>query len=102
MKQIYPPSITGKGFGPGGSVLDHNFGAGEPYTLGVEEEYMLLDGETLDLVQHVEAVLSAMAGHELEPQLPPGADAVRARDRDAGLPHAGRGRDRAAEAPLAT
>ena len=71
MKQIYPPSITGKGFGPGGSVLDHNFGTGEPYTLGVEEEYMLLDGETLDLVQHVEAVLGAMAGHELEPSFHP-------------------------------
>jgi carboxylate-amine ligase len=71
MKQIYPPSITGKGVGPGGSVLDHNFGTGEPYTLGVEEEYMLLDGETLDLVQHVEAVLAATHGHELEPQINP-------------------------------
>ena len=29
------------------SVLDHSFGAGDPYTLGVEEEYMLLDPETL-------------------------------------------------------
>ena len=27
---------------------------------------MLLDGETLDLVQHVEAVLAATEGHELE------------------------------------
>ena len=43
MKQIYPATITGKSFAPGGSVLDHNFGAGDPYTLGVEEEYMLLD-----------------------------------------------------------
>jgi hypothetical protein len=50
MTQIYPPSITGKGLQAGGSVLDHNFGAGDPYTLGVEEEYMLLDGETFDLV----------------------------------------------------
>jgi carboxylate-amine ligase len=56
----------GTGFATGGSVLDHNFGAGDPYTLGVEEEYMLLDGETLDLVQHVEAVLAATVGHELE------------------------------------
>ena len=46
MKQIYPATITGKSFAPGGSVLDHNFGKGDPYTLGVEEEYMLLDGET--------------------------------------------------------
>jgi carboxylate-amine ligase len=66
MKQIFPSTIMGTGFATGGSVLDHNFGASDPYTLGVEEEYMLLDGETLDLVQHVEAVLAATAGHELE------------------------------------
>jgi glutamate---cysteine ligase / carboxylate-amine ligase len=71
MKQIYPATITGKSFAPGGSVLDHNFGKGDPYTLGVEEEYMLLDGETLDLVQHVEAVLAATEGHELEEQVNP-------------------------------
>src|SRR5881275_2416004 len=61
----------GTGFAEGGSVLDHRFGAGEPYTLGVEEEYMLLDGETLDLVQHVETVLAATAGHELEKRVNP-------------------------------
>jgi glutamate---cysteine ligase / carboxylate-amine ligase len=65
-KQIYPPTITGSGFAAGGSVLDHNFGSGDPYTLGVEEEYMLLDGETLDLVQHIEAVLEAASGGEFE------------------------------------
>src|SRR2546421_1690039 len=72
-KQIYPPSITGKGarFAPGGSVLDHAFGKGDPYTLGVEEEYMLLDGETFDLVQHIDTVLAAVAGHELEPVINP-------------------------------
>jgi len=69
VKQIFPPTIMGSRFAEGGSVLDHNFGAGDPYTLGVEEEYMLLDGETLDLVQHVEAVLAATAGHELEPHI---------------------------------
>jgi carboxylate-amine ligase len=68
-EQIFPPTIMGSSFAEGGSVLDHNFGAGDPYTLGVEEEYMLLDGETLDLVQHVEAVLAATEGHELQPQV---------------------------------
>ncbi len=71
-KQIYPESITGKGsrsFAPGGSVLDHKFGASDPYTLGVEEEYMLLDGETFDLVQHIDTVLAAVHGHELEPRI---------------------------------
>ena len=68
---LIPPSITGKGsaFPPGGSVLDHAFGASDPYTLGVEEEYMLLDGETYDLVQHIDTVLAAVAGHELEPRI---------------------------------
>src|SRR6267142_6268234 len=67
-KQIYPPSITGKGarFGSGVSVLEHTFGQSDPYTLGVEEEYMLLDGETFDLVQHIDTVLAAVEGHELE------------------------------------
>ena len=58
MKQIYPQSITGKGAVEGGSVLDHTFGESDPYTLGVEEEYMLLDGETFDLVQHIDTVLA--------------------------------------------
>ena len=64
MKQIFPPSITGKGAaGTGGaeaSVLEHAFGKGDPYTLGVEEEYMLLDPETWDLVQHIDSVLAAV------------------------------------------
>jgi glutamate---cysteine ligase / carboxylate-amine ligase len=64
VKQIYPATITGKSFAPGGSVLDHRFGAGDPYTLGVEEEYMLLDGESFDLVQHVDTVLTAVQDGE--------------------------------------
>src|SRR5437879_11662909 len=72
-KQIYPASITGKGsrFAPGGSVLDHAFGQSDPYTLGVEEEYMLLDPETFDLVQHVDTVLAAVSGSELEVYINP-------------------------------
>ena len=64
-KQVIPPSITGKGAVHAGSVLDHAFGSSPPYTLGVEEEYMLLDGETFDLVQHIDSVLAAVSGHEL-------------------------------------
>jgi len=40
------------------SVDDHRFGQGDQYTLGVEEEYMLLDPETWDLVQHIDSMLS--------------------------------------------
>jgi glutamate---cysteine ligase / carboxylate-amine ligase len=66
--QIYPPSLSGKGstFAQGGSVLDHRFGTSDPYTLGVEEEYMLLDPETFDLVQHIETVLGAIEGEAFE------------------------------------
>jgi carboxylate-amine ligase len=71
VKQIYPASITGSSFAAGGSVLDHAFGKSDLYTLGVEEEYMLLDPETFDLVQHVDTVLAAMAGHEFETQVNP-------------------------------
>src|ERR671929_2147281 len=67
--QIFPSTITGRSFAEGGSVLDHKFGQSDPYTLGVEEEYMLLDGETFDLVQHIDTVLEAIAGHELETQI---------------------------------
>jgi carboxylate-amine ligase len=72
MQQIYPPTITGKGsFAAGGSVLEHKFGASDAYTLGVEEEYMLLDGETFDLVQHIDTVLASITGHEFEAQIKP-------------------------------
>jgi carboxylate-amine ligase len=70
-KQIFPPTITGASFAEGGSVLEHRFGEGDPYTLGVEEEYMLLDGQTLDLVQHVETVLAAAEGDELADRVNP-------------------------------
>ena len=69
MKQAYPSSITAGGFAAGGSVLDHGFGKTKPYTLGVEEEYMLLDPESFDLVQHIDTFLAAVAGHELEAQM---------------------------------
>jgi glutamate---cysteine ligase / carboxylate-amine ligase len=65
VKQVVPPSITGLEGIPAASVVDHRFGTGDPYTLGVEEEYMLLDPESLDLVQHIETVLDAVEGDEL-------------------------------------
>ena len=71
MKQIFPPSITGQGFAEGGSVLDHKFGTGDPYTLGVEEEYMLLDPESYDLVQHVDTVLTAVREGEYVERIGP-------------------------------
>src|SRR5574337_1346322 len=69
--QAFPPSITGKGAVHGGSVLDHAFGKGDAYTLGVEEGYQLLDGESFDLVQHIDTMLAAISGHELEARINP-------------------------------
>ncbi|MDQ3778478.1 MAG: carboxylate-amine ligase [Actinomycetota bacterium] len=72
MKQAWPSSITGvEGAKPAGSVLDHKFGEGEPYTIGVEEEYMLLDAESFDLVQRIDTVLAAFVGHEAEARMKP-------------------------------
>ena len=68
-KQAIPSSITGREGAPAESVLDHAFGAGDPYTLGVEEEYQLLDSTTFDLVQHIDTILAAVSGHELEEQI---------------------------------
>jgi len=70
-KQAVPASITGKGAVQAGSVRDHTFGKSDPFTLGVEEEYQLLDGQTLDLVQHIDTMLAAVSGHELEPRINP-------------------------------
>ncbi len=66
MDSVVPPSITSKGLATHGSVLEHSFGKSDPYTLGVEEEYMLLDATTFDLVQHIDTVLAAVEGSELE------------------------------------
>jgi glutamate---cysteine ligase / carboxylate-amine ligase len=71
MKQIYPASITGKGFAAGGSVLDHKFGDSPQFTLGVEEEYMLLDPKSFDLVQHVDTVLTAIENGEFTERIGP-------------------------------
>src|SRR5205814_6055865 len=54
------------------SVLDHRFGASDPYTLGVEEEYMLLDPETWDLVQHIDSMLARVTDEgEFEARINP-------------------------------
>jgi carboxylate-amine ligase len=71
MESVVPPSITSKGLATHGSVYEHAFGRSDPYTLGVEEEYMLLDATTFDLVQHIDTVLAAVEGSELEAVIRP-------------------------------
>jgi carboxylate-amine ligase len=51
--------------------MNHNFG-GDPFTIGIEEELMLVDRETLDLAQGVEAVLADVgdaADGDVKPEL---------------------------------
>jgi glutamate---cysteine ligase / carboxylate-amine ligase len=50
-------------------VLDHSFN-GTPFTVGVEEELMLIDADSLDLAQEIEAVLADVPP-ELEGQVKP-------------------------------
>ncbi len=51
--------------------MDHRF-VGPNYTIGIEEELMILDAETLDLTNSVEALLAAVPGAEAEePQVKP-------------------------------
>jgi glutamate---cysteine ligase / carboxylate-amine ligase len=47
---------------PAADVHAHRFGSGRPFTVGVEEEYMLLDAGTLALVQRSESILRAERG----------------------------------------
>ena len=42
-------------------VLDHNF-TGPAFTLGIEEELMICDAETLELSQSIEEILAAVPG----------------------------------------
>jgi carboxylate-amine ligase len=53
------------------SVLDHKFGSGPPVTVGVEEEYMLLDPSSFELVSGVEALLDEAAESEFADRLKP-------------------------------
>src|SRR5579859_3404437 len=66
MESVAPPSITSKGLATHGSVWEHAFGKGDPYTLGVGGIIILKNATTFDLVQHIDTVLAAVEGSELE------------------------------------
>jgi glutamate---cysteine ligase / carboxylate-amine ligase len=53
------------------TVLEHNF-SGTPFTVGIEEELMICDAETLELAQAIEQVIDAMPPEvpgEVKPEL---------------------------------
>jgi glutamate---cysteine ligase / carboxylate-amine ligase len=48
--------------------VDHNF-AGHAYSIGIEEELMILDAQSLELVNAIEALLEPAALGEIKPEL---------------------------------
>lgn len=53
--------------------MESNFGTSTPYSVGIEEELQILDGETLELVSRIESLLAAFdgdtQGHRVKPEL---------------------------------
>ena len=48
--------------------MEHRF-TGPAYTVGIEEELMILDGSTLDLVNAIESLLEPAEVGEIKPEL---------------------------------
>jgi glutamate---cysteine ligase / carboxylate-amine ligase len=48
--------------------MEHKFG-GDPYTIGIEEELMILDAESLELVNAIESLLEPAPAGEIKPEL---------------------------------
>jgi carboxylate-amine ligase len=48
--------------------VEHNF-TGPPYTVGIEEELMILDAETLELVNAIESLLEPTTVGDIKPEL---------------------------------
>ncbi len=49
-------------------MLEHNF-TGPAYTIGIEEELMILDAESLELVNAIESLLEPAPAGEIKPEL---------------------------------
>ena len=48
--------------------MEHRF-TGPAYTIGIEEELMILDAESLDLVNAIESLLEPAPSGEIKPEL---------------------------------
>jgi len=51
-------------------IVEHNF-TGPAYTLGIEEELMIVDAETLDLANSIEGLLADLEDHGAEGEVKP-------------------------------
>jgi len=49
--------------------LEHAFGKSEPFSLGVEEEFQILNGESYELVSRIDEILLAFEGKATEKQI---------------------------------
>ena len=48
--------------------MEHKF-RGPPYTIGIEEELMILDGDSLELVNAIESLLEPATVGDIKPEL---------------------------------
>lgn len=51
--------------------METNFGWSTPYSVGVEEEFQLVDPESFELVSRIEEILSAFGGEPVESRIKP-------------------------------
>ncbi len=51
--------------------METNFGTSTPYSLGIEEEFQILDGETLGLVSGIESILGVFEGDKQADRVKP-------------------------------
>jgi glutamate---cysteine ligase / carboxylate-amine ligase len=51
--------------------METNFGTSTPYSLGIEEEFQLVDPETLELISRIEPILGAIEGGTLRGRVKP-------------------------------
>jgi glutamate---cysteine ligase / carboxylate-amine ligase len=51
--------------------METNFGTSTPYSLGIEEEFQLVDPETLELISKIEPILGAIEGGTLRGRVKP-------------------------------
>jgi carboxylate-amine ligase len=51
--------------------MDTNFGMSTPYSLGIEEEFQLVDPDTLELVSRIEPILAGVGGETIRERVGP-------------------------------
>ena len=81
--------------------METNFGTSTPYSVGIEEEFQLVDPDSLELVSRIEPILAQRRRGDHPGARRAGAAAVDARDLDADRRHRRGGGRRGRRSPLA-